>query len=145
MNSSEVGQLNRLIVACHDDSRIFDEAASAHPKYYQELTELARRRDTFIRALTGVLLARGEAAPRRGSALAWWNRVAASVRVALAGTTNVGDTFRSCVRQETRTLDDYERAAKAGSSSSEVGELVQTQLDEIEADLERVRFLHGWS
>lgn len=132
-------------MACHDDSRIFDDAASAHPKHHDELTELARRRDTFIVALQATMGAHGKKPSRHGSALAWWHRVTASAQAALAGTTNMSDTLRSCVRQESRTLDDYERAAKAGSSSSEVAELVQTQLREIEADLVRVRHMYGWS
>jgi uncharacterized protein (TIGR02284 family) len=145
MSSNESARLERLIVACHDDRRAFSDAASAHPAHHDELTQLARRRDTFIVALEAVLRAHGKEPSRRGSTLAWWNRVTASVRVAVAGATNMSDTFRSCVRQESRTLEDFEHAERAGSASREVAELVQAQLREIEADLARVRHLYGWS
>ncbi len=145
LNQAEIARLNRLIVDCHDDCRTFDDTAEAHPEYSKELSKLVRRRDDYVRDLAGVLHEEGASAARRGSALAWWHRLTSSLRVALAGTTNAGDSLRRCVRQESRTVDHYERAIHDGCSSAEVQQLLSDQLAQLEADLARVRYLQGWS
>lgn len=145
LNQDEVARLNRLIVDCHDDCRTFDDAAAAHPDYSRELSTLVGRRDDYVQDLAGVLHEEGASAARRGSALAWWHRLTSSLRVALAGTTNAGDSLRGCVRQERRTVEHYERAVRMGSSSPELDQLLRDQLTQLEVDLARVRYLQGWS
>jgi uncharacterized protein (TIGR02284 family) len=138
----QTGRLNGLIVRCKDDGRLYRDAAAAHGAHRDELLALARRRSSFVAALSGLVRSTGAAPSQHGSILGWLRRALFGLRVAVLGGFHLGDSLQACAEQESRTVDGYKRAL-ASTWAPDVGDTLRAQFEEIQEAHARVRALRG--
>ena len=134
----QTGRLNELIVHCHDDNRAYRAASrvaaamNADASHHAELLVLSRRRASFAAELSALVREMGASPSTRGSLFGWMRGV--------RGTADLGAALAACERAEARAIDGHRRALEL-DWSSDVLEVLESQLREIERDHARFRGL----
>jgi uncharacterized protein (TIGR02284 family) len=136
--------MNRLILACKDDARAQDAAATiVHGQGAREhLRECADERRAFVRELGAIVHERGGTARTNGSASAGVFELFRFGRAAVIGT-NDGDTYGMCARVEARTAEAYAEALllELPAVVRAVVERQQVEIQRDSAELRRKSFL----
>jgi len=137
--------MNRLIVACRDDARVFGRAATVviDPERRKRLLAQSRSRRAFIEVLSREVTTAGGRPAAFGSIFAALESSMVVLREAVAGA-HEGDSYAGCMRTAQRSEKAYARVS-AQALPARVRTLVEAQAVEISeacAELTRLRDQH---
>jgi len=138
---SQRWRLGDVIALCRDSAKTFRSASTIPSAHRAELIALSRRRSSFAHRLSG-FTREPDTANTRGSLAGLAARSVFDMRAWLLGQSHLGDSLAACLRADANAATGFSRAL-ALDWNGDIADVLEEQLDEIEATSTRVRAIRG--